>query len=352
MVTLPDNHLPFSNATDLAVEGNKTCQTDAVFRYTLFPIVYTAVFVLGLLENCYMLWIFKYLTPNRHMNEIKIFMVNLSVADLLFTMTLPLWVVYYIQKGNWIFSNFFCQLAGCLFFINTYCSIAFLAMISYNRYCAVAFPIETIQNTGRKRGCIISALIWIIILASSLPFLILPGTNKVGKVTQCFEGYSSEGSRSVVIINFILIGTFFVAFLVVVICNLSILCQLSAQAAQPRKSKKIRKQAFRMVCAVIVVFLICFVPHHLVQGPWTLTVLKLWREEDCTFRRRVNNAHQITLCLMGLNCALDPIIYCFLTQKFRKFFSHSIRHWRSTHKGSQTISYETNLGEMSPTNME
>ncbi|XP_072102927.1 platelet-activating factor receptor [Mobula birostris] len=325
---------------------NDSCKIDSEFRYTLFPIVYSVVFVLGLLENCYVLWIFKYLTPSSNTNEVKVLMVNLSVADLLFILTLPFWIIYYIQKGNWIFPDGICRLAGCLFFINTYCSIAFLAVISYNRYCAVAYPIETIQSRGKKRGCIISSVIWFVIVTSSLPFLFQKGTNQVGNVTRCFEGYDTN--TSVVVFNFILIGAFFIAFLVIVTCNLCILNLLSSQPAQPKKSMRVRKQAFRMVCTVIVVFLICFVPHHLVQGPWTLTVLRLWREKDCGFRDQVNDAHQITLCLMGLNCALDPIIYCFLTQKFRKFFTHSLSRWKSTRKSSRTFTCETHLGEFSP----
>ncbi|XP_059805238.1 platelet-activating factor receptor [Hypanus sabinus] len=323
--------------------ANDSCQIDSEFRYTLFPIVYSIVFVLGVLENGCVLLIFKYGTPNSNTNEVKVLMVNLTVADLLFILTLPFWIIYYIQKGDWIFPDFICRLAGCLFFINTYCSIAFLAVISYNRYCAVAYPIETIQNVGKRRSYIVSLVIWFIIVGCSLPFLIKEGTNTVGDVKHCFEGYGDD--ISVVAFNFILIGGFFLAFLVVIICNLRILKLLSAQPVQPKRSMHVRKQAFRMVCMVIVVFLICFVPHHLVQGLWTLTVLGLWRKEDYSFRQQVNDAHQVTLCLMGLNCALDPIIYCFLTQKFRKYFTHSISRWKSSRKSSQTITYDTHLGE-------
>lgn len=340
-----------NNSTDLVLGGNDSCQVDSEFRYVLFPVVYTVVFILGILENCYVLWIFKYLTPNSNINEIRILMVNLSVADLLFILTLPFWVVYYVQKGNWTFSDFSCRLAGCLFFINTYCSIAFLAVISYNRYCAVAYPIETSLRSGRKRGCIISTVIWLIIIASSLQFLIHQGTNKDGNVIRCFEGYGPEGSTPVVTIHFLLIGAFFLAFLVVIVCNARILCMLSLRAVQPKKSWKVRRQAFRLVCSVIVVFLVCFVPHHLVQGPWTLTVLRLWRKDDCPFRSKVDVAHQITLCLMGLNCVLDPIIYCFITHKFRKFIQRSMKGWTSTPKSFRTMTVnDTNLGEMGQQN--
>ncbi|XP_078279221.1 platelet-activating factor receptor [Rhinoraja longicauda] len=338
------------NSTDAKPGGNGSCQADAEFRYVLFPIVYSVLFILGLLENCCVLWIFRYMAPNSRINEIKILMVNLSVADLLFILTLPFWIVYYIQKGNWTFPDFTCRLAGCLFFINTYGSIAFLAVISYNRYCAVAYPIETIQSTGRRRGCITSAVIWLVIISSALKFLIHPGTNKVGNVTRCFEGYGRKNAKPVAIIQFLLITAFFAAFLVVVACNARILYMLSSRVAQLRKSWRVRRQASRMVCSVIAVFIVCFLPHHLVQGPWTLTVLGMWRWEDCRFRRQVDVAHQVTLCLMGLNCVLDPIIYCFLTHKFRKFVQRSVKSWPSIRKSTRTITFDTNLGDMGQQN--
>ncbi|XP_020374051.1 platelet-activating factor receptor [Rhincodon typus] len=342
-----DGNISHSTVTGSAYNTNSSCQIDAEFRYTLLPIVYSLVFILGLIGNCYVLWVFKRMTPAKSMTEIKIFMVNLSVADLLFILALPFWVVYYSTKGNWIFGDIPCRVAGCLFFINNYCSIVFLSVISYNRYCAVAYPVETVQYNGRKRGFIISTIIWTVVVGSAIPFLCQRGTNEVGGVTHCFEGYDMNSALPVVIIQFILIGAFFIAFLVTIICNFLILNLLSTKAAQPSRSEKVKKQAFRMVCAVITVFCICFVPHHLVQGPWTLTVLEMWRREDCVFRRAVNDAHQITLSLMGLNCTLDPIIYCFLTKKFRKFLTQRLSRWKSTRRSIRTTFSETNTdGDM------
>ncbi|XP_007892967.1 platelet-activating factor receptor isoform X2 [Callorhinchus milii] len=326
-------------------ERKSNCTVDTEFRYILFPVVYSIIFLLGLMGNCYVLWVFKHLSMSRNINEVKIFMVNLSIADLLFILTLPFWIVYYCGLGNWVFPEFFCRMVGCLFFINTYCSIAFLAAISYNRYCAVARPIESIQQSGRKRGMIVSFAIWFIILCSASPFLFMKSTNQVGTQTHCFEGYDKDSSMAVMISNFVLITAFFFAFLVIVVCNLHILRLLSTQTIQPGNTNhSVKQQAFRMVCAVMVVFSLCFLPHHVVQGPWTLTVLEQWRVDDCQFRQAVNDAHQVTLCLMSLNCALDPIIYCFLTKKFRRFLTKRLSTWRTSRK-SFTVT-TNNEGDM------
>ncbi|XP_063810645.1 platelet-activating factor receptor isoform X2 [Pseudophryne corroboree] len=309
------------------------CTVDSAFRYTLFTVSYSIIFIFGFIANAYVLWVFARLYPAKRLSEIKIFMINLTVADLLFLVTLPLWIVYYNNRGDWIMPDFLCNIAGCFFFINTYCSVAFLGVISYNRYQAVTRPVETAQSTARVRGMCISICVWILIIASSLYFLVVPGTNQVQSndghnYTHCFEGYSIDNRDPVAIIHFILIAAFFLVFLIIVICNLVIFKTLITQTVAAKQSAEMKQRALYMVGAVLGVFVICFVPHHIVHGPWTLTVLRLWHENNCGFRQSLNDAHQITLCLMSTNCMLDPIIYCFLTKKFRKHLSERIQTMR------------------------
>ncbi|XP_072276730.1 platelet-activating factor receptor isoform X2 [Pyxicephalus adspersus] len=306
------------------------CEVDSEFRYNLFTVTYSIIFIFGFLANSYVLWVFAKIYPTKRLSDIKIFMINLTVADLLFLVTLPLWIVYYNYGGDWVMPEFLCNVAGCFFFINTYCSVAFLAVISYNRYQAVTKPVEVAQSTARIKGICISVCLWVLVFGSSLYFLFTPGTNQVQtkeglNFTRCFEGYNLENRGPVAVIHFILIAAFFVVFLIIIFCNVVIFKTLTTQSAPAKQSREMKRRALHMVATVFCVFVICFVPHHIVHGPWTLTVLRLWHENDCHFRQTLNDVHQITLCLMSTNCMLDPIIYCFLTKKFRKHVSERIQ---------------------------
>ncbi|XP_053313083.1 platelet-activating factor receptor isoform X1 [Spea bombifrons] len=327
------------------------CTVDSDFRYTLFTVSYSIIFIFGFITNCYVLWVFTRVYPAKRLSEIKIFMINLTVADLLFLMTLPLWISYYHHRGDWIMPSELCNVAGCLFFLNTYCSVAFLGVISFNRFQAVTKPVETAQSTARIRGICVSTAVWILIFSSSIYYLIIPGTNKVNvngvNVTRCFEGYNIENRGPVAITHFILVGAFFVVFLIILVCNTVIVRTLLTQSIQARQSAEMKHRALWMVGTVTAVFVICFVPHHIVDGPWTLTVLRMWHEDDCSFRKTLNDAHQVTLCLMSTNCMLDPIIYCFLTKKFRKQFSERFKTLKSSRKCSRNTT-ETNLEGILP----
>ncbi|MGH0185963.1 UNVERIFIED_CONTAM: hypothetical protein FKN15_019834 [Acipenser sinensis] len=327
--------------------NDSVCTVDSEFRYPLFTVFYSLVFIVGLVANCYVLWLFTHVYKMKRMSAIKVYMINLTVADLLFIMTLPLWIIYYNQNGDWTLNPFLCNLSGSLFFVNTYCSIAFLAVISFDRYQAVTKPLETAQSSLRRCGVMISVVIWVIIGASASPYLFMDGLNKVNNKTRCFEGYEPEDTNSnqvVAITHLLIVACFFLVFILILVCNLQIIRTLRIQSVQPRvpKNGDVKQRALWMVCAVLGVFIICFVPHHLIDGPWTMAVLGLWRRGDCDLLQTLNDAHQVTLCLAGLNCILDPILYCFATKKFRRHLSGKFQMITGRRKSSRSIT-ETGL---------
>ncbi|KAI5102062.1 platelet-activating factor receptor, partial [Silurus meridionalis] len=300
----------------------------------LFPAFYGVVFVIGLVANVYALYVLNHMRESKAMNEIRIYMTNLTVADLLFVCVLPFWINYYINRGDWMYSDFFCRINGALFFINTYCSVLFLTVISINRYWAVTRPLVAASSDCWRRGVITSVIVWVVTLAAASYNLATPGLQRDdhANVSRCFEGYHNNTSSKlpVIVIHFLIIGLFFTVFLLVVFCNMLIACTLLSQPiSQPRSSTGRRphgtkRRALRMLCAVVGVFVICFIPHHVVQGPWTLAVLNMtdWSQET---KQYLNDAHQVTLLLMGLNCILDPIVYCFSTRKFRMYIQGHLK---------------------------
>ncbi|XP_068194997.1 platelet-activating factor receptor [Antennarius striatus] len=318
---------------------------DSEFRYVLFPVIYGIIFILGLFANLYVLFVLRCLREARAMGEIRIYMTNLTIADLLFVCALPFWIGYYSRHGSWVYADFMCRLTGSFFFINTYCSILFLGAISVNRYWAVTKPLDAASSDHRCRGIAVCVAIWASTISMAIPHLILPGTNTdQNNVTRCFEGFQNETDsvkKTVASTHFAIIGLFFVIFFLVVVCNFLIARALLSQKSlgglrseeaesvrsnrsTPERSRAVKHRALQMLWVVVGVFVLCFLPHHVIQGPWVLAVLQIehgWGSTgwDQNTRQALNDAHQITLALMGLNCILDPVVYCFATRKFRKF---------------------------------
>lgn len=88
----------------------------------------------------------------RQRNELGVYLINLSVADLLYITTLPLWIDYFLQHDDWIHGQGSCKLFGFIFYTNIYVSIAFLCCISLDRYLAVAYPLRFAKVRRIKTG--------------------------------------------------------------------------------------------------------------------------------------------------------------------------------------------------------
>lgn len=350
--------------TEAAVLSNASDFLDSQFRYALFPTAYGIIFILGLLANLYVLFILRCLREAKAMGEIRIYMTNLTIADLLFVCALPFWIGYYSRHGNWVYTDFMCRLTGSLFFINTYCSILFLGAISINRYWAVTRPLDAASSDHRLRGIIISIIIWVLTVSMAIPYLVFPATNTdENQVIRCFEGYQNQTDsekKMVAATHFAIIGLFFVVFSLVLVCNLLIAQALlssnaksvhlsgSSKSLSSQKPRGVKRRALQMLLAVVGVFVVCFLPHHVIQGAWTLAVLQIkqgwghvgWGQGT---RQALNDAHQITLLLMGLNCILDPVVYCFATRKFRRYILTHIRKLRKGDNCSQTVTSQLSV---------
>uniref|UniRef100_A0A3Q2QCT3 Platelet-activating factor receptor n=1 Tax=Fundulus heteroclitus TaxID=8078 RepID=A0A3Q2QCT3_FUNHE len=354
-------------------ESNTTF-LDSQFRYVLFPVFYSIFFVVGFFANVYVLFILRCLREAKAMGEIRIYMTNLTVADLLFVCALPFWIDYYRRKGDWVFQDFMCQLTGSFFFINNYCTILFLAAISFNRYWAVTRPLDAASSDHRCRGFIICALIWGSTIAMAFPYMTTPGVNPDGDKTRCFEGYQNQTEyekKKVAVMHFVIIGLFSVVFFIVVVFNFLIARALLSQNMpqsgyssstvksnrtktstfkNPKNSRGVKRRALQMLLAVVGVFVLCFLPHHIVQGPWALAVLQIkdgwghmdWHQDT---RQALSDAHQITLVLMGFNCILDPVVYFFATRKFRRFIVEHMKRMLKgeacSHSGNTQISMDS-----------
>ncbi|KAM4543256.1 platelet-activating factor receptor [Odontesthes bonariensis] len=333
---------------------------DSKFRYVLFPVIYAIIVVLGFFANIYILFVLWCLRGAKAMGEIRIYMINLTIADVLYVCTLPFWIGYYLHEGNWVYGEFMCQVSGSFYYINTYGSILFLGAISFNRYLAVTRPLDMASSDHRCRGIVVCVVIWTFTVSISIPNMTQKGTHvDSDNFTRCFEGYHNETNddkRKVAITHFLIIGMFFVVFVLVVVFNVLIAWALLNQktpqsefrsktiisrksnralSTSCKKPRGMKRRALQMLLAVVGVFVLCFLPHHIIQGPWALAVLNItdgWghMDWDQDARQSLNDAHQIALALMSLNSIFDPVVYYFATRKFQKLI---VTHFKKLVKG-------------------
>ncbi|XP_060089146.1 lysophosphatidic acid receptor 6-like [Heteronotia binoei] len=292
------------------------CSESADFQYILFPVVYSLVFVLGLGGNLFVLaYFFRSKSATAPAN---VFLVNLATIDSLFVLTLPFRIAYHALHNDWVFGETLCKITGGLFFANLYGSSLFLACICLERYVAVVHPLRhlRLRQLHYRVGAVL--VVWAVVLAAIL-FLALRGpltSPFADGRTACLENFSSsswKGRISGVSIFAAVVG-FLLPLLLIGVCYPLIAWRLLATPGMQSGSCAVKRKALRTVLVVLCVFLVCFVPYHVVQLVHTLG--RVGALGGCSLIRATYVARRVTMALTSLNACLDPLVYYFAAERF------------------------------------
>ncbi|XP_026160001.1 ovarian cancer G-protein coupled receptor 1 isoform X2 [Mastacembelus armatus] len=234
--------------------------------------------------------------------------MNLTVSDLLYLASLPLWLQYIFQDDDWRHREWLCQLSGFLLYENIYISIGFLCCISLDRYLAVVHPLRFTSLRSMSAAWVISAIIWLKEIAVGVIFFHHKELSKDRKnQSVCFEHYPIQKWEYPINYYRFTIGFMF-PLAILLISYLFVLRAVGRSAGtQPDQKSRIRQ----LVSSTILIFLVCFSPYHI------FLLVRTLLERDCNFITGIFNYYHLSLLLTTLNCVADPALYCFVSESAR-----------------------------------
>ncbi|XP_009070319.1 PREDICTED: lysophosphatidic acid receptor 5 [Acanthisitta chloris] len=301
-----------------ASNTSQTCK-DYTFNHNLLLPGYVLIFITGLILNVTALWIFiRYL---RLKSVVMIYMFNLAISDLTFTLPLPL-RLYYYSNHQWPFGSTLCQVSGSVFQINMYGSCLFLMCINLDRYVAIVHPLRWRHLRRPKVAKLLCLIIWIVIFMGSIPTAIILKQNHCKGYNQtvylCFESFSDnmwQNNLFPLVVLAEILG-FLLPLSCVTYCSIRIFQEL----CQSRQPKTLRQQkTVRLLLVNLVIFIICFVPYNTTLAVYGMIKAQMMKVEEET-QRSVRQVLIMTMLLASMNCMLDPLIYYFSTEGFRNTF--------------------------------
>uniref|UniRef100_A0A673MP08 G-protein coupled receptors family 1 profile domain-containing protein n=2 Tax=Sinocyclocheilus rhinocerous TaxID=307959 RepID=A0A673MP08_9TELE len=298
-------------------------------------VLYIVVFIIGLPANLATV----YLTLNQvcRKNVLGIYLLSLSVCDLTYLFTLPLWTVYVSRNHEWPWSSMACKVTGFVFFNNMYISIFLLCCVSIDRYVAVVYAIESRGLRQKKIAALVAFSIYMVVGLSHAPVFMMPEGNAAQGNRRCFEPSQS----SAVITGFsyarVCIG-FCIPLAILIFTNRAILANVQASTGlQPHQKEKVRYLAV----AVVALFLICFAPYHIILLLRAITFHFPKLQEECHFEQHIYTPYKISLGLSTFNSAFNPILYVLSSNNIRQ----EIR------RGMASLCNKVNLSHSSQHNM-
>ncbi|KAM6178472.1 G-protein coupled receptor 35 [Rhynchocyon petersi] len=263
---------------------------------------YTAsILVAGLLLNAVALWVLCCRLPR--WTETRVYMVNLAAADLCLVCTLP-FMLHTLKTKEEDQNALFCMFFQGTYLLNRYMSISLIVAIAVDRYLAVRHPLRARGLRSPQQAGAVCALLWLLV-ASSLATRLVLGRQKH---SVCLFGHSMNPGMVI----FSLLG-FYLPMPVLVFCSLQVVTGLAQRPASDSAQKEATRKASRMVWANLVVFMICFLPLHLV-----LTVYLATSGHSCSWDHTISILLKFTSKLSNSNCCLDAICYYFMAKEFQE----------------------------------
>lgn len=139
-------------------------------------VLYSVIFVLGLVGNLVALWVFFCVHSKK--NSVRVFLINVAFADLLLVVCLPFRIVYHSQGNTWHLGPTLCKVVGNLFYMNMYISVTLLGLISVDRYLKIHQGSRTQGRLSSTRwSTALCGLIWAMAFTLTLALVILSSKN-------------------------------------------------------------------------------------------------------------------------------------------------------------------------------
>ncbi|XP_035732813.1 orexin receptor type 1-like isoform X2 [Vespa mandarinia] len=300
--------------------------------------LHSIIFITGLVGNSL---VCLAVCRNHSMKTVtNYFIVNLAVADLLVILIcLPSSVLWDVTE-TWFLGWGLCKAIPYLQTVSVSVSVLTLTCISIDRWYAICYPLRFRSTTRWAKTAI--AVIWTVSFLFDIPDILVlhtvPSESKVKTIlyTQCKSSLSHEKQTIFWAIKLTFLYVVPLIFMTLTYWQIvhvlwrsdipghnltSRACQIgeirSTGAGNPEGQLRSRRKAAKMLIAIVVTFAICYFPVHLLSilkyiillpsGEWSIKVSLF--------------AHW--LCYV--NSAVNPLIYNFMSGKFRHEFRRTFR---------------------------
>ncbi|KAE8749776.1 Allatostatin-C Receptor [Frankliniella occidentalis] len=277
--------------------------------------LYLVVCIVGLLGNT--LVIYVVLRYSKMQTVTNMYIVNLAVADECFLIGIPfLFTTMLLER--WPFGNGMCKVYMTTTSINQFTSSIFLTIMSADRYVAVCHPISSPRVRTPFISKVVSLTAWTASALLMVPVFMYASEMERGGPNSCNilwpESENVSGQTAFTLYSFIL--GFAIPLVLIFVFYILVIRKLKTVGPKnkSKEKKKTHRKVTKMVLIVITVYVLCWLPY------WITQVALIFTPPN-----RCQNNFTVTVflfagCLSYSNSAMNPILYAFLSDNFKKSF--------------------------------
>ncbi|XP_058065401.1 nociceptin receptor-like [Anopheles bellator] len=279
-------------------------------------ILYALVAIVGLFGNT--LVIYVVLRFSKMQTVTNMYILNLAIADQCFLIGIP-FLITTMHLGEWTFGNGMCKAYMVSTSITQFTSSIFLFIMSADRYIAVCHPISSPRFRTPLVSKVVSAIAWTASALIMLPVMLYANTihREKNKMSCNIMWPSETGANSgttftlySLILGFAIPLSLILMFYYLVIRKL----RTVGPKAKSKEKKRSHRKVTKLVLTVITVYVLCWLPY------WISQVALINSPPDICKSRLEITVFVLVSWLGYSNSAMNPILYAFLSDNFKKSF--------------------------------
>ncbi|XP_065102560.2 C-C chemokine receptor type 5-like [Paramisgurnus dabryanus] len=277
------------------------------FSEVFLPTFYSIVFIIGFIGNGLVVWVL--IRYRRKSNMTDVCLLNLAIADLLFLASLPFWA--HSAMADWIFGKFMCHTVTAFYTLGLHGSIFFMVLMTVDRYVIIVHPHSIFsRNRSAQMGLVLASFVWILSLFASLPNIKIAHESKeMNNSTFCRSHYSSDAMKTFIYFK-INVLSLFLPLIIMGYCYARIIPTLISIKSQKRH------KIIRLILTVVAVYFLFWTPYN-------ITIFLLFMQtqgymQSCEWDNSLSLTMQWVETIAFSHCCLNPIIYGFVGEKFRR----------------------------------
>ncbi|KAM7404223.1 hypothetical protein PAMP_011590 [Pampus punctatissimus] len=298
---------PFENSTAVTKTEEEDLEVNTdVYSKVIVTVIYVALFAVGSLGNSITLYtLLTKKTLQNLQSTVHYHLASLAVSDLLIlVLSMPIELYNFIWFHHpWVFGDAVCR---GYYFLRDSCSYATalnIASLSVERYMAICHPFKAKSIMSRSRTKKLISAMWVASFALATPMLFIMGqaVRKGEKI--CTAIVTPVTMKTVLQVN---------AFLSFVVPMVAI----------SALNGVIANQLLRMFRAVVIAFVVCWLPYH--ARRLMFCYISDWSDDLYDF---YHYFYMLTNVLFYVSSAINPILYNLVSATYRQIFFSTLRYF-------------------------
>ncbi|XP_061669379.1 relaxin-3 receptor 1-like [Syngnathoides biaculeatus] len=340
-----------SDALNRSAPGEETFRVDGAdgspFVRIFISVVYSVVCAVGLVGNLLVFYLMR-LGQGRKKSAINFFIINLSVTDFLFVLTLPFWAVDTALDFSWPFGGAMCKVVLSVTVMNMYASVFFLTAMSVTRYLSVTSALKASAPRWSRWVKWVCAVLWLAATAATAPTAVFSAITVVAGEKLCLLKFP-EGHDWLALYHIQKILVAFIIPLMIVSVNYLMLLRFIRRKSMCSGNRKRRSKVTKSVAIVVLSFFCCWMPNHAITF-WGVLVKLNAVNWDRSYYMVHAYVFPVTVCLAHANSCLNPVLYCLTRPEIRKMLSTLF--WRAPAQCAKTDNGCKTHSARTPDNVE